>query len=1376
MNELDPDDEDQDQESSHEELPIDNPRVEKSQKRRKPKCKVMMNHASINYSILPIVTATALKPDGTLRELRLLLDTASTASFVKVGPSSLHNFEIIEPSLSLNISHLGGSSNDKATDLVCVRLKAPGNRTFTVPAYTTKSILKLPAPNIDPDKLSLLDKKFGKDLSVMTTACDVDVLLGAGDTMQLIEKVIKFNDLFVLKTPWGYTPCGNLATNQVSCLATNFEELNRTLEKLWRVDEMNCDNRSGLTRDEIAAVEKIEENLKFNPARGRFETALLFKNPPNLLNNYDRALARFAALQRTLNRNDELKDVYCKAIHDFLDAGVVELVHDDQAENKDRRDIYYLPHRAVYDPTRISTQCRVVFDASAKTATGNSLNTFLLPGPALQQDIAALAMRFRLRKIVLIGDISKMFLNIDVREQDRDYLRFLWKEPGETGKPRVYRFSALIFGATDSPFQAMTCLQKLVAEKLEDPSISDLERRACDVILRDTYVDDITTGGETVAETVNLMKSIQSLLNRAHFFVKKWKTNSPEVLQQIPEAERAPVKLTELDGLMVDEQDGSSVISDSSKMLGLSWDPEADVIYFNHEAILPTNDDTKTAVASLFAKIYDPLGLASPFVLQARQVLKKTHQLKLGWKQKLPEDLLPEWHQWLDQVKDLNTLRFGRYIHVDQNSEVHIFSDASVTGYGAAAYVRNHTNNGYTSQLLIARSRIAPIKEHTVPRLELMAALVASTMAQEIYSELKVPKEKISCWSDSEIVLFWLQKNPDALIPFVGNRVEKIQQFGFPFFYVNTLENPADIASRGCNAADLNATLWIKGPNYLELPRKHWPLQKFDLSKAEERQGLRKKNVFNYSNLTLLVKGRDKATLIPLEQYCSSYSKLIQKTASLFRIADIWLSKVRRDQVTWTKGEYERRAILFWNLQAQRDQFSNEIAALKNKKNVASSSSLAALTPFLDENGLIRVGGRLAYANISEEAKHPVILPKDHKVTALLIRHAHNNNMHMGTDWVHHYLRQNYWILSSRQVIKNLLRRCVPCLKLQGKKGEQQMAQLPVPRVQKKVPFSHVGVDYTGSLHLREARKNDVGYVVVFTCLTTRAVHLEVVKTGKTEDFVNALKRMISSKGSPTDIYSDNALVFQATKGKLEDPGSQLRALLPTTKWHFSTEAAPHTGGVWERVVGLVKRPLSKAVGRQKLDYVDMLTICKEVEGILNDRPLAAVSADSMEAITPSMLTLGRKIKSCPPTEQLFPNSTPHPVRQQLGEREQLVEKFWRAWLDEYCLSLQKMNKWNKQQPNISVGELVLVEKRPLNRSHWPLARVDSVTQSRDGLIRKIRVKLPPNEAGEQRYLTRSIHNIYPLELHDANETDANEADANDAEAFEVNENEASEN
>ena len=221
--------------------------------------------------------------------------------------------------------------------------------------------------------------------------------------------------------------------------------------------------------DEIAAVESMEKNLKFDEETGRFQTRLLWKGKPDLVNNYAAAKARLDGLMRHICKDPSIKTAYKSVILEFIDQSTVELVTWEtlaQMMISSRVDLYFLPCRAVYDTGRVLTKCRVVMDASAKTATGKSLNDCLLPGPPLQQQIAAVELRYRRRKVALIEDCKKMFLQVQVHPDDRPFLRFLWHDPDEVhAVPQIYQFRTLIFGAMDSPFQAISCFQRLVADR-----------------------------------------------------------------------------------------------------------------------------------------------------------------------------------------------------------------------------------------------------------------------------------------------------------------------------------------------------------------------------------------------------------------------------------------------------------------------------------------------------------------------------------------------------------------------------------------------------------------------------------------------------------------------------------------------------------------------------------------------------------------------------------------------------------------------------------------------------------------------------------------------------------------------------------------------
>ena len=354
---------------------------------------------------------------------------------------------------------------------------------------------------------------------------------------------------------------------------------------------------------------------------------------------------------RRLRKDPNVKVAYKSVIQEFI----YQSVDKPSVDNKNRLvtsetlaqmmvssrvDLYFLPHRVFYDPGRVSTKCRVVMDASAKTSTGKSLNDCLLPGPPLQKQIAAVELRFRQRKVALIGDCKKMFLHVLVHPDDCPFLSFLWHDPDDVhAVPQVYQFRTLIFGAVDSPFQAISCFQRLVADRRRRGNLSSLEEKVCDTILRDTYIDDITTGGDFVDNVFAMYKGLNDLIGTAHFKIHKWAKNSPELLKRIPEEEHAPATENEKEDLLE---------SDETPSLGIRWDPGTDLFIFKqYFSVGKFNDDMKTAAASLLARPFDPLGLISPFILLVWKILKQKFEENLGWKDKLTSEMLESWQRWL---------------------------------------------------------------------------------------------------------------------------------------------------------------------------------------------------------------------------------------------------------------------------------------------------------------------------------------------------------------------------------------------------------------------------------------------------------------------------------------------------------------------------------------------------------------------------------------------------------------------------------------------------------------------------------------------------------------------------------------------------------
>ena len=1332
-----------------------------------------------------------------------LLDTASSFSFItkaKVGDilsvmePNCRGLRVLERDVPLNIKMLNAETSVTA-DLVRLGLsKGKGGTLIYVNAYVLDQIQA--KTNVEPPQVG------GRR--------SIDMLLGVMDVLRIVHgpAVRLENRLYRIPTLLGDAICGTPSkrthhppydSSHPACLATSTEVLTKTLEKMWSIETLPFDDApSSLTKDEAWAVEKIKEVLVRDPEKGRFTTGLLWRDKPDLINNYHAALLRLQSLLRKLRKDPELKQAYCKTMGEYMELDVVEEVEDEFVTDPSRTDLYFLPHRAVYDAARLSTQCRVVFDASAKTRSKKSLNDNLVCGPALQLQILDIELRFRTSKVVLIGDISKMFLQIQVREEDRDYLRFLWQDPDDPKAPvRVYRWKTLIFGAADSPFQAITAIKQLVTDKLSSPSCSEFDRRVCQILDKNTYVDDLTIVADTVQEAYDLYRGVTDLLGQANFKIKKWATHNAELLAMLDPETVAPLQ----DTVALHREEYGPVSADIST-LGVQWQPHTDRIHFSKCAnAAAENRNTKTCVASLLARPFDPLGLISPFILQARVVMKKCHQEKLGWKDNLTPELVKEWIPWVNQLRDLENISFPRHVPVTPQSLIVIFTDASELGYGACVYVCTPEKEGQrcSSHLLCARSRVAPNNRMlSIPQKEMAACLVGAELGQTIHEELNFPKDRMRFFSDSEICLFQLTKPPQVLAPFPANRVEKIQRWGFRFQYVNTKENPADISSRSANLLDLKQPLWQRGPAWLQLPESQWPAPKVDFSIIDKTEGMRKKHIFTYAlsvhtplvhpskhhksstgekvtrPLSALLRlGDDRK--IPFEQYYSLYQEMLRKTAAIFACFRIWRSKLPKqknilvtknsedNRFQITRSDHER-ALQFWIKQSQSTSFGKEVACLQRQDILPRDTPLLPLDPFLDNEGVLRVGGRLGVSQVNGEQKHPIILPKGHPFVRALVKYMHTENRHMGVDQLHFLIRERYWILQARQLIRSTVRGCLSCARLTARRRHPKMSALPPGRttLDAKHPcWTFVGVDLTGEIKLKRTGRGlgspEKGYIVLYTCMSSRAVYLDLITSNTTEDFLMSFKRLCGENGLPQRMFSDQAGYFHRARAELGESFTALnRAMTEASNayefsWEMNVQMNPHAAGAWERMIKIVKNALLKVVRDAYLTHIEFLTVLKEVQGLVNDRPLVSMSEDAIDAITPSLLVRGRKMKVF---EENFGDCSLKDIQgaqNRWKHRSAVMNQFFRVWSKQYRLSLQQRRKWHTKQPEVKAGDIVVLHQPVVKRGYWPLARVIEVIPGRDNAIRTVKLHLPQYDgkgnSAPPKELIRSVHHTCPLEL-----------------------------
>lgn len=565
---------------------------------------------------------------------------------------------------------------------------------------------------------------------------------------------------------------------------------------------------------------------------------------------------------------------------------------------------------------------------------------------------------------------------------------------------------------------------------------------------------------------------------------------------------------------------------------------------------------------------------------------------------------------------------------------------------------------------------------------------------------------------------------------------------------MNTKDNPADEASRGLTAKEfMTQGKWLKGPAFLSLPVSEWPVLDIDSSLVSvDDPEVKKEPIVN-----VIVKHSDTPT-DHLIHYFSSWRKLRTSVAWLLELKErlLLLSRKRKELVagkcdkvdqelkkfkaTFGKSsliperfnEAERAVINY----VQKQRFSSEIASLKQgSRNVSKDSPLYRLDPFLDD-GMLRVGGRLSKSALPLEVKHPVILSKDLHVAQLILCHIHQQLGHAGLNHMLNKLRQKYWIINANSAARRIISKCTVCRRYRGRLGEQNMSDLPEERVlPDKAPFTDVGVDYFGPLDVKRGRTILKRYGAIFTCLSSRAVHLEVAYSLDTDSCINAVRRFICRRGPVASIRSDNGTNFIGAKKELRQALAALnQSKMESTfvqegvKWSFNTPAASHQGGVWERLIRSVRSVLTSVVGQQTLDEEGLQTLFCEVEAILNDRPITRVSDDpnDLEALTPNHILLLKGKAILPPG--LFEPADLY-IKRRWRQVQYIAELFWKRWTSEYLLVMQERQKWVRPKRSFCPGDIVTIADATAPRGSWMMGRVLSTTSDSRGLVRSVRVQ-----------------------------------------------------
>lgn len=1160
--------------------------------------------------------------------------------------------------------------------------------------------------------------------------------------------------LHISKTVFGPTIYGKgitsseTASNNLSYGMTAVSEPSEKeiLQKMFELEGLGISNEESQPDDKTTKyLEQYSKKLVIT--NGCITAPFPLKdNILELEDNYSIAIRRLESLQNSLLQNPQQCKWYCEILQNYQRAGMIETF---TAAEDNAVGTYYMPHSGVWKSSK-KVPLRIVFDASSKRRGKLSLNDVIHKGEAFVNKIHDILLSSRSGKIILICDIEAAFTQIRLLNSHKDLCRFLWVRSMNAPPTRdnliQYRFKRLPFGVTASPSVLNMALSAFLNSKN-----TELASEICSNL----YVDNILLRADTISEALDKYKESKKLFAEIGMNLREYISNCTDLNNLIPYEDRLE--------------------SNRMKLLGVDYQTNSDVFQVTTK-FFPVIKLTKKDIVSQINSVYDPIGAVGPLLVHLKSMMREVFDTGVDWKCNLSMEICDKWNRLCKDVHNA-TVTVSRPITSGGKMRLWVFADASKAAIATCAYGQDIIT-GSVSCLISGKTRLTPKKSpQTIPRLEFIGLLMAARLCDSIVSNMATIIESTSIVTDSEIALWWL-KSTKKLPIFAANmrlRIQKIEESvasrGIPmsFFHVATSHNPADAGTRGLTTESIKNHDWVQGPRWLESSQNTWPLKSIEhvkdiagemeieapaLIEIAPRASKTLTPVIDLTRFSSLNKALRTASLV---------GKLLNKWAAktnIHRSTVIILSRLSKyddvSEITPNDIDHSERMILA--------QEQNEIPLNELQKRFPDKKLI------LDDNGLIRHKSRLQHAEIPQDTKCPIYVPCKSELVRLIVQQIHRGNAHCGKEHTLSIARQRFWIPRPSNAFKKFLKNCSTCRRYQGLPlGAPTLPSLPRDRVIASSPFQNTGCDFMGPF---TSKTNDKMYVCLYTCLTTRAVHLEVVENLSTGAFLNSFTRFISRRGVPKLIRSDCGTNFKHGEQIIatmfernESTGQSLMTYCATEriKWIFNPPASPWMGGVWERLVGLVKKALNKSIGRKKLDFSEMNTVITRIEAILNTRPLTKLNIDDIAEIPLRPIDfLHRNLAfSLPEGESARDDNDPSYDPEFIQSRKQAIEaitfsekiadKFWDTWRSEYLVALREMQKQQLRQPRHlardcpELGEVVLIEQDLLPRGSWPYGKITEIIASSDGLVRSAKILMP-----NKNLIHRPLNKIYPLEIRSA--------------------------
>ena len=1294
--------------------------------------------------------------------IRVLCDSGSTVSLLVKKHACRLNLSGKPCTLHLSLAANVESGRTKEKEVMIQLQSLFSDFTTPVfPAITTKSVLgplkrvKVDLQDYSHLKNVSLTEKYPQEGQII-----VDLILEVNMALSLLNTNVakdKFHGPKVSFTRLGAILWGEYEESEpehtkiaIAASVTKHSEPESELcRRFFSVEDLGikADHETVYSFEEEKALKFMEENTWYNEQEKRFTVKLPFKmQPQKCLDSHYPVSFRLAQSSHKKAVRNGVIDQVDAAVEKMLKAGACRLVPEHEPKPPY---CHFLPTHAIWQPRSASMAVRMVQDASSKCKqTGMSINQTMYQGPVSKwmPDVLKLILRIRCYPEIILGDVSMMFWMIKVAQEDRKWQRFMYQGKNDKS-PKIYEMLAVVMGMICSPFIALFVV-RILCDKYEN------EFKDAVAAVRDSqYVDDLCAVADSEEDAVKIAVQMVGLFAKASMKVHKIMTSTAAIMDKA--------------GI----EDSCRSQQPVHRILGVQWRPSTDTIEFSFSDSMDDNKiETRRTLLSQLSRIWDPAGQISPVVLVGKLILAQTWSdgLDLDWDTPLPENLAKEWSKFKEGIKALDHISLPRLIlKIEDRSTAFLacLTDASKYAMGVAIYIVGNKK----SQLLISKTRVAPkssakVKDErlSIVRLELLALLLGTRLisyVKETFPPHFFSGEKYL--TDSLVNLKRVRNdNPQKFKVWVANRLAEIKfrAHSSQFHFVPGKINSSDFCSRGLDAKEIvNNKLWNEGPHFLTQPVDTWPVEK-SLSKAEaeELESLNRaewKTAEKEISASVRPKVEKCSSISLLQDKTSRFGKLTRITCYIFRFllkkcpALTRKTKLFSNAVLGEKGDLkcgeQRIATAFWIRCAQREGFEKEIALQGNELMAKQGGKLDMMGLFEDENGLLRVVTRLDLSEkIPKHTARPIILPRDNEIVTKLVLHYHLLFAHVPLSTMRYYLQRTFHLVGGRKYLGKILSTCrgKNCRKLVKLSAVQP--PLPLSRVDPGPldMWSQIGIDMLGPVYYKNSGecpecsdKVLKGYAAIYVDFYTRAIHLSLVRSLGTEDFLLSFGKMCARRGCPKTVYCDQAKSFRCADKELKRIFRSIdwekvkrEGVVKQVEFLWNASYASWGNGVTERMVGFVKKALrSTLADTKKMKFAQLEGIMANCELLTNSRPLMATTEDldDENTITPCKLLLGRDLMPLPHDQS--PVSDEIPFSRMWFHRKKMVNQYFRLWRKDYLMAQCSQQYCQKHEdPPLKIGQVVFINDHKDLKPTFKMAKVEQLIRGKDKVIRRLKLRV----------------------------------------------------